>query len=394
MDFNEKGRRQCCCGLSDSVRHGSFDIEIIDIECFHKIVRRTVTRRRLLCKGCGRTYTEADYSLDEKHNMTRRLAGRIAEEALSKPFTFVAKKFGLSEAAVRSVFADYLAELRSSYRFVPPTILGIDHVQLIHSCLLATNLSEDTAIEILPGMDISDLTSYLKSLRESPPQAVCMGMWPLLLDTVQNALPGARIAVPWRHLISLADIALESVRKSTRRSAKRYDHKKLECDRLILGKTRGRLSAWDLRKLDSWRERFPPIAQAYDAREDLASVSDSTSAQEAMERSRAWESGLSPALQNSFADVLSALSTWQEYLFATYELKIHNPARWNLPARIEEVHKCGRGYSFDVLRARMLFTAETHKVIESEGFVRNLGVDAGALQKVCKSGQHNRIIRK
>ncbi len=380
------------CASSLFHKHGSQAFTYVEIKG-----TREVKRKRFRCHSCGKTISSTLPDRFPHHNMERRVAEQVAFASLAHPFTYVAKKFGVSESTVRKVFADYFAELEVTHRFEPPTTLGLDPIRLIHDSLLVTNLSKGTVIEILPSNKPSDLSRHLSSLRENPPEVVCIGMWPLLLEACRAVLPNAKIAVPWRHVVSLADTALENIRKSTRRAAKRYDHKKLECDRLILRKARGSLSAWDRRLLDGWRERFPLLTQAYEVREDLADIADSRTVCEVERRCNDWASGLSPRLQDAFAEVLRAISEWREPLSAAFDLDIPNPARWDLPAQVEEVHRMGRGYSFDALRARLLFTSETHKVIQNDGRIRNLGVDAGAiLRKMTryKPGHQKKTLRR
>lgn len=375
MKPNQNMRPRCGCGSSDTVRHGSFDVEIIDIERSRTIVRKIVSRRRFLCNGCGRTLAGVDPSLAENHNMTRRLVERLAEEVVSIPFTSVAKKFGLSDATVRSVFADHLAELESAHCFEPPDVLGLDAVSLVRSNLLVTNLVEGTVVDLLPGMDPADLFPRLRSLQKHPPVAVCVGMWPPLLEVAQKVFPGAEIAIPWRHLVRTADDCLEAVRKSARKEASgRYDHKKLQGDKSLLVKSRDRLGAWDRIQLADWHERFPLLARAYETREDLAAIGNATSSTQAEALIEDWQAGLSAELRLAFAPVVEAIATWRSQLLAAFGLGVPNPARWELPARIDELHRQGRGYSFDVLRARLLFQ-QKHKIRETPEGTKNYGVD-------------------
>ena len=80
------------------------------------------------------------------------------------------------------------------------------------------------------------------------------------------------------------------------------------------------------------------------------------------------------------------MNTWCEPIFAGFDLSNPNPARWELPARIEELHRMGRGYSFDVLRAKVLFTPELNKLGTVDGSVVNFGVDISSFTEAVQNG--------
>lgn len=314
--------------------------------------------------------------------MARRISDHIANEGFSHPFTEVAKRFGISEKTVRNIFSDHIADLEVQYRFEAPAILAVDQVVITRPRLLVTNPAQGTILDLLPEVSLSALVAYLDSLPHDRLRAVCVPMGVLAEKVAQRADSSAEIATPWRHLVSVADSCLGIVRKNTRKeSPGRYDQKKLQGDKVLLAKVRESLTPWERSMLADWHERFPLLAQAYKVREDLATIADATSRCQAETEYHAWAAGLSPSLQAAFTEVVAAVDTWREPLFSCFDLGIPNPARWELPAHIEDLHHRGRGYSFDVLRARVLFKPETHNIVESDAGRRNFGVSVVALLK-------------
>lgn len=319
--------------------------------------------------------------------MTSRLAASIAREALSRPFATIAKTAGVADRTVRSVFAGHIADMEAKHHFEPPAILAVDHVVVTQPRLLVTSPTQGTILDLLPEVSPIALVSHLDSLPQERLKAVCVPMGPLAEEVAQRADSGAGIVIPWRHLVSIADRCLETVRKTTRKEAPgRYDQKKLQGDKVLLAKPRENLTPWERSMLADWHDRFPLLAQAYEAREDLAAIAGVASSHQAETEYHAWAAGLSPELQAAFTEVLAAVDTWREPLFACFDLSAPNPARWELPARIEELHRIGRGYSFDVLRAKVLFTPELHKLGTVDGAVVNFGVNISSFTEAVQNG--------
>ena len=93
------------CGSANFIGHRQHNQQVMDLPhhgrftcCIH------LTRKRYRCKECGGTFFHPLAWLDDNHLATRRFVDRIAELALERSFSDIAREYGVNEKAVRNVF--------------------------------------------------------------------------------------------------------------------------------------------------------------------------------------------------------------------------------------------------------------------------------------------------
>lgn len=86
-------------------------------------------------QGCGRTFLQPLHDVDDRAQMTRRLAEWVGEQSIVRTFTDVATEVGLTNVTVRNVFDAYVERLDRTVKFEtpePPT-LGTDVGRLLEA---------------------------------------------------------------------------------------------------------------------------------------------------------------------------------------------------------------------------------------------------------------------
>lgn len=73
--------------------------------------------------------------------------------------------------------------------------------------------------------------------------------------------------------------------------------------------------------------------------------------------------GLSGETREAFGEVLTAWSHWQQDILAYFDHPVTNAYRESLNSLIRATDRMGRGYSFAVLRAKMLWAEGTIKKV-------------------------------
>ena len=68
--------------------------------------------------------------------------------------------------------------------------------------------------------------------------------------------------------------------------------------------------------LDGWTKNYPPLADAYRAKEAFYGIYDAPTKREALEHYRAWRIDLPAALHEPFKPLLTALDNWSPYRLA------------------------------------------------------------------------------
>jgi hypothetical protein len=61
-------------------------------------------------------------------------------------------------------------------------------------------------------------------------------------------------------------------------------------------------------------------------------------------------------LQSAFEPLTKAMDNWEAEIFAYFDYRVTNAYTESLNSLIRVINRLGRGYSFEVLRAKILFT--------------------------------------
>lgn len=353
------------CGAAANLQgYGGKEQLFLDLPIQMKRVAILVQRRRFKCKECKRTFLELLPDMDEDHLMTRRLVAYIQEQSLNRTFVDVADLVGVDEKTVRLIFKDYVKGLEAAYSFVTPPTLGIDELHLIGKprCIL-TNVEQRTIIDMLRDRNQDTVQKYLSKLEEGHRvEVVVMDMWRPYRQAVAAVLPNATVVVDKFHIQRMANDALEGVRKALRESLSDKRRRTLKKDRYILLRRRHDLKDEDLIILESWTHNFPTLGAAYNAKEDFFKIWDETDRQAAEDKYTAWRNDLPLEVADHFEPIVTAMGNWHDPIFAYFDTGLTNAYTEALNGLVKVINRTGRGYSFDAIRAKILFSAGLHKV--------------------------------
>lgn len=347
------------CGTVGELRpYGVREQRFMDLPIHAKRVGILVGRRRFKCHSCGRISIEPLADMDETHRMSRRLMSFIQAESLRRTFTDVADLCGLDEKTVRLIFKEHIAALGKVYEFVTPSVLGIDELYLIGKprCVL-TNVEYRTIIDLLEKRDRQTVQKYLVGLKDGHKiEVVTMDMWNPYRLAVQAALPNAVVVVDKFHIQRMANQAMEQVRKNLRESLTDKKRRQLKRDRFILLHRKRDLDDADLFILDTWTKNFPQLGQAYELKEEFFNIWNETEKQAAWARYLEWKKAVPAELTGQFKDITTAVDNWQGPIFNYFDTGVTNAYTEALNGVMKVVNRNGRGYSFDAIRAKMLYS--------------------------------------
>jgi transposase len=338
-----------------------------------KKVKIVVRRQRYRCKDCDYTYLLPIGNMHEDRFMTKRLVAYIRNAALKETFTSIAELIGTSEATVRDVFRDYIAGLEHGYEPQTPEWLGIDEVYLGKQmrCVF-TNILERHPIEMLPVRDKVAVEVFLRKLERDKVQGVVMDMWNPYKQAVKEVLPHAIIVVDKFHIVRMANIAMEKIRKKTREDMPARWRVKLKNDRKILLKRNETLTINQKFILDTWLLNYEGLGKAYAAKEAFINIWNSGDRVEAEYLYSKWKDSLDEEIAPAFAELTRAMENWHDEIFTYFDYRYTNAYTESANAIIKQIQHAGRGYSFDVIRAKIMFgmkPKEEKKYLTEEDFV-------------------------
>lgn len=343
--------------------HGTNEQTYRDTPIHGKSVQITVNRRRYRCQSCGKTLFDPIPDLDSKRLATKRLIDYVRSNCFREPFAVVARRVAMDEKTIRQVFADYVEELESTIRFATPRFLGIDEIKIIGDYrAMITNIEHQTLFDMRESRRKPDLLAYFTALRDKDRiEWVAMDMYHVYRQVVQATLPQARIVVDRFHIQRMANEALEKLRKRLRKTLPERQRLKLKDERFLLLRRQRDLKSESMAALLEWFQRFPQLGEAHALKEEFMSIWDQRDRPSAEAAHQAWHGHVSVEMKPVFKDLLTALGNWREEIFSYFENPITNAYTESVNSLVKGMNRMGRGYSFDVIRARMLYDPKARK---------------------------------
>lgn len=345
------------CYHRDLYSHGSRRQVYIDTPSHGKMVAITLDRQRWRCRGCGAIIQQPLPDMSDDHQMTKRLVEQVEKIALLRTFADVARETGVDEKTVRRVTAAYIKRLEAAHKFQTPRWLGLDEVFIIKKARgVVANVKDRCMVDLLPDRNKITIGNYVNNvLDRSKIEVVTMDMWVPYRSVARELCPKADVVVDKFHVVRMASDALNTVRKSIRGDLAKRARLKLKDDRWILNRRFKDLDDWQKITLEAWSQEHPILGKAWVAKESFYDIWDCKTAKEARECYDIWRDRLPQELYETFRPLVTALENWDTEIFHHFDHGATNAYVEALNSVIRVVNRMGRGYSFDVLRARMLF---------------------------------------
>lgn len=314
-------------------------------------------RKRFKCLHCGKTFFEEAPDLDSNHFMTRRLVDYIQLQSLRRPFTHLAHEVGVDEKTIRLIFNAYVEGLDKRAIVEAPEWLGIDELTLARRprCIF-TDVKQRRLVGLISNRKKPAVNTFLSKLnKRDRVELVTIDMWPSYRDAARDFFPKADIIVDKFHVVRYANVAVETVRKSLKDQLNDARRKGLKRDRYVLLKRKHDLEAKDLLILEAWLLAFPLLKQVYELKESFYTVWDAADRATAIEMYEAWYRNLPVELMPAFKELVSAMTNWHREIFAYFDHPVTNAYTEALNGLIKVSNRVGRGYTFEVIRAKMLY---------------------------------------
>lgn len=352
------------CGFTNLKKFGKKEKLYMDLPIHAKRTGIFMQQQRYQCKSCQSTFREQyEDVMDDNRFMTKRLVSYIEKQSLKRTFVSLAEELGVDEKTIRSIFRDYINRLEEQVQIETPKWLGIDEIHILSKprCVI-TNIEQRTLVDMLTNRNKDTVITYLMNLpNRKQIRYVSMDMWNPYRDAVRQVLPQAHIVVDKFHVVRMANNALEDVRKSLRASITIKEKRQLTNDRYVLLKRKHDLSERELFLLELWTENYPMLKTAYTLKEGFYDIWDSQSKGMAKVRYEDWKKEITDDVEEAFTPILKAMKNWEQEVFSYFDHPITNAYTESLNSLIRVINRLGRGYSFEALRAKILFTEGVKK---------------------------------
>jgi transposase len=351
-----------CC-LTPPVRNGLKRVKFLDLPMHGRHVAIWADRQRYKC-SCGKTLYQPIPHMNDTNMMTQRLVRYIEQMGLENTFASLSRTLGISEATVRGIFRRMAKRELGRLEVKTPEIMGLDEVHILSRFRgVVTNIGQRTLVDILPNRNKPSIIRFLSAIPDKETvKMVAMDMWQPYRDAVHLVLPHAKIVVDKFHVVRMANEAMERIRKAHRLTLTTKSRLQLKDDRWILLRNREKLPALKLMIMETWFDRFPDLKAAYEAKEAFRAIWDAKTKEEAMALYDKWEDELPDSCADAFIDLRIAMRNWRVEIFNHFEARVTNAYTEAMNGITRIVNRAGRGYSFEVLRARLLLNYANQKV--------------------------------
>lgn len=331
---------------------------IMDQPARGKRVGIHLERQRYKCGGKKNHVFSAPLpECDENRRATSRLIKQIEEDALHKPFTRIADEVGLDESTIRDIFMDWVARKEAVYRPKTPKVMGIDDlfVKKEFSCVL-TNIDSGSVIDILPTREKESVKRRLAKLDTNHIEVVAMDMWIQFRQAVKSVIPHAIIVIDKFHVLQVASRCMDRERIAVQHRSPEF-RKKLKNEKVLLYKKEAHKDMSEQLRFSTIVNTFPELGLAHAAKERFDLLYQCTSRSEAEKYFEEWKKSLSGKTKARFQAVLKVFKTHGPYIFNYFDTdKVTNAYTESANKMIRWTNLVGRGYSFNVLRAKMVHT--------------------------------------
>lgn len=329
---------------------------IRDLPIGGKKVKIFVVTRRFRCNSCGKTFYEPLPEIDDKRLMTKRLLKWLEQRSLRQTFLQLGEETGVSNMTVRKVFERYEQRLRGSIRFETPEVLGIDKAWLIRKTrTVFSNVRSGLILEMLADREEETVARYLETLPDRHlVRRVVIDIWQPYLKAVRQFLPGATVIADRFSVVKMADDILEEIRKTMEKTLPSDQRRMFRRSGSVLLKRFKELSDSDKNHLSGWNTTYPLLFEAYWAKERFYDLYTANSRITALAHFNFWKESLDPFLRESFAPMITIFRNWQDQILNHFDQEVTKSCL-DVPNNLVQAEiRMGRGYSFDVLRTRIL----------------------------------------
>lgn len=347
------------CGSDDHPKFGIRNPEFQDLNVHAKRVTILVTRQRYRCAECSHVYVTPVPHMHEKHKMTERLVEYIREQSMRRNFSEIGREIGVDEGTVRTIFRAYAKKLDKTYKPYTPEWLGIDEVNLGGQArCVFTDISGRRVLDMLPEIKQPFVEQWLLiNMNPKIVEVVTIDMHQAYRLATQKVLPKTKIIVDKFHVVRAANDALDIVRRATHKNVDDFQRRQLKRDRRIMLKRRDKLTKDQLDTLHKWIGQFDDLGTAYLLKEAFFDIYTFRTKYEAEMAYQVWLDKLneqSDLIRQSFSAITTFMTNWREWIFNYFDVQATNAYTEGANGLIKRVQRDGRGYTFDVIRAKAI----------------------------------------
>ena len=189
-----------------------------------------------------------------------------------------------------------------------------------------------------------------------------MDMWQPYKDAVTDVLGDVPIVIDKFHIIKELNKALEDIRRTLRKDMEKESRVSLKNMRFLFLTGGENLTPRQSKQLDTLLEAYPQFQTPYLLKEAFRNIYQFAKTRAEAEKQYAeWVQANADEDCHAFDGFISTVANWHTEIFNYFDNRYTNAQTESLNNVIREVDRAGRGYTFPVLRAKILYRHITAK---------------------------------
>ena len=353
------GKPDACqvCGVVNAplYKHGLREITFLDTP-FGKPTRIVAKVQRYRCRECGGLFPQPLEGIDAERRMTQRCVAYIGKQCLIDTYQRVSEHLGCDEKTIRNVAAALIESKADDYKPYLPEWIGLDetHLNKVMRAII-TDVGARKPVDLLADREKPTLRKWFGQFKDrSHVKGLAIDMWAPYRDIAAELFGDLPVVVDKFHVVKKAN---ESVERTRIRLGKAQDKKVrrswMRSKALIRMRHRD-LSEKQRFNLDIWLVNEPEMAQAYWIKERLFDIYDKPKPA-AIKDFDNFSSSVPESLKADFNDLTRCMKNWRKEILNYFDYPITNAYTEGVNGVAKVMNRMGRGYSFEVIRARVLF---------------------------------------
>jgi transposase len=354
------------CGVVGRLyRHGLETATFRDIPSFGKQVEIRVIVQRYRCRECGGTTNQPLPGMNRKRHMTDRCIEWVVERGIINTFSSVAREVGVDEKTIRNICIPAFRERLANHtvdvgprKIGLPVILGIDELMLDGKMrAIFMDVGRGRVLDIIEGHHKWEVARWLFGMHgREMVQVVTIDMSTAYRDVAKGNLPNATIVIDKFHVQRCANQALDRVRNRARRQATGAGRRNPWRGQRLLRMREHRLNPQQAMEVDGIVANNPLVKAAYEAKEGFYRIWDAADRADAERRFDAWKATIPADIKREFGRIAGMVERWRKEIFNYFDHAHTNAITENRNGLIKTLYRNGRGYTFEVIRAKALLS--------------------------------------
>ncbi|WP_036213049.1 ISL3 family transposase [Massilia alkalitolerans] len=345
------------CGVVGNLyKHGTTSTTYLDCPMYGKPSRLVAKVRRYKCRDCSGTFLQPLGSIDAARRMTVRALEYIQQQSLRDTFQRVCEHLGCDEKTVRNVANEYIEVKDDGYKPYLPEWIGLDetHLNKVMRAII-TDVAARKPVDMLPDRDKQTLRRWFGQFRDrSHVKGLAIDMWAPYRDIARELFPNLPVVIDKFHVVKMANSSVERARIRLGKAQGQKVNLAWKRSKALIRMRHRDLGEKQRFNLDMWLDNEPDMAAAYRLKERLFNIYDKPKA-EAIADYDSFAGDVPDSLKADFHELTRAMKNWRKEILNYFDHPITNAYTESLNGVAKVANRMGRGYSFEVIRARILF---------------------------------------